>query len=230
MGGFLSGRYGGAPTAEGCGSLVLNINELMRPIAAARRRDAEGPPAVGHRVRWTRQGEAEPWAEVDVAVLAQPTRAEAVLRFDIAHLSRSTGPQVQHVEIAAAPCPFGGQRWYWVCPQTGRWAQKLYLPNGGRRFLSRQAYGLMWRSQRVTALERSHARLARIARRLGWEYDSPDDGPPPKPKWMRWRTYDRLVAEWDAAVALHRALWLGGAARLLRRRAAVPPRHQRLDF
>ncbi len=72
MGGFGSGRHGGRTTVEGCRSLVLDINQVMRPVAKALRgrvlpSDAEvrvGPS----RVWWTRQGEAEPWAEAEVSL------------------------------------------------------------------------------------------------------------------------------------------------------------------
>jgi hypothetical protein len=225
MGGYDSGRQGGRPTVEGCWSLVLDINRVMRPVADARRKGAEGALAVTQRIRWTSHGETEPWAEVDIAILAHQEHAVAVLRFDVAHVSHRTGPQAQRAEIDSTPCNFGGARWHWVCPRTGWRAQKLYLPNGGTRFLSQRAYGLAWRSQRASALDRSHARLARIARRLDWEYDGFSEAPPPKSKWMRWGTYRRLAAEWQAAAARHDAIWLGGATRLLAR-----ARRLRADF
>ena len=34
------------------------------------------------------------------------------------------------IELATTPQPFGGRRWWFICPQTGRRAAKLYLPNG----------------------------------------------------------------------------------------------------
>jgi hypothetical protein len=85
------------PTAEGCGSLVLDINPVMRRVTEARRAGAEG--AVEVRRNWTDAGEDEPWAEVDILVEAQADRADAILRYDIDHISRPTGPQVQRVRI-----------------------------------------------------------------------------------------------------------------------------------
>ncbi len=41
-------------------------------------------------------------------------------------------------------------------------------------------------------MERAHHRLARLHRKLGADYDGPDMSPPPKPKWMRWKTYSRI--------------------------------------
>jgi hypothetical protein len=48
-----------------------------------------------------------------------------------------TGSQHYPVSMVTTPCLFGGSRWWWVCPATGRRVGKLYLPNGGARFLSR---------------------------------------------------------------------------------------------
>jgi hypothetical protein len=38
------------------------------------------------------------------------------------------------IELATTPQPFGGRRWWFVCPRTGRRAEKLYLPNGAFTF------------------------------------------------------------------------------------------------
>jgi hypothetical protein len=34
------------------------------------------------------------------------------------------------IQLETTPQPFGGRRWWFVCPRTGRRAAKLYLPNG----------------------------------------------------------------------------------------------------
>jgi hypothetical protein len=204
------------PTDVGCGSLVLDINRVMRPVMEARRKGAEGAWAVGQRIGWTAAGEDEPWAEVDILVEAQPDRADAILRYDIDQASRPTGPQVQRIRIVGEPCHFGGVQWFWICPATGRRVRNLYLPNGGALFLSRDAYKLRWLTTCSTELEKSHMRMARIAKKLGAEYQGFSRTPPPRPKWMRWWTYDRLVAEWEAAAGRHDAVWYSGAERRLR--------------
>jgi hypothetical protein len=43
---------------------------------------------------------------------------------------------------------YGGRRWWFLCPRTSRKSTKLYLPNGGWHFWSRQAYGLGYACQR----------------------------------------------------------------------------------
>ena len=128
---------------------------------------------------------------------------------------RTTGPWDQLVELEAAPCRFGGARWWWVCPAPGRRAAKLYLPTGGSRFLSRQAYGLAYASQREDEVARAHRRAARLHQCLGSPRRSAFGGTPPKPKWMRWPTYERLAAELQEIDAALEEAMEGMAARLL---------------
>jgi hypothetical protein len=59
------------------------------------------------------------------------------------------------IQLETTPQPFGGRRWRFVCPRTGRRAAKLYLPNGAFTFASRQAYRLAYRSQREAPHDRA---------------------------------------------------------------------------
>jgi hypothetical protein len=121
------------------------------------------------------------------------------------------------VALTTAPCRLGGLRWWWRCPDTGRRCAKLYLPNGGRRLLSRAGHRLAYASQAEDAVTRAHRRAAGIRRRLGGG-EGLAGAPPPRPRGMRRATHERLVAELgEAGRALDRA-FLEGAARILRRR------------
>jgi hypothetical protein len=91
---------------------------------------------------------------------------------------------------------YGGRRWWFQCPRTYRKATKLYLPNGGCYFWSRQAYRLGYACQREVPRDRAVRKLRKPDRALGGEGDGIPDEPPCKPQWMRWRTYDRKVAAW----------------------------------
>jgi hypothetical protein len=199
MGGIGSGRPGWRATVEGCRTLRLDVNRIMREARAALCDVSEGAKlTVGPIVwAWTRQGEAEPWARVVLTLRMEAWRGEARLQFDVDHVSRRTGPQDQWVTMERTPCRYGGWRWWWVCPATGRRCVKLYLPNGGTRFLSRGpgAYRLAYASQNGTAMDRSHGKLARLHRKLGGKYSHAVEPPPPRPKWMRRRTYARVLAE-----------------------------------
>ena len=89
----------------------------------------------------------------------------------------------------------GGLHWWWGCPETGRRYAKLYLPNGGRRFLSRGAYGLVYASQAEDAIMRAHRRAARVHGRLGSD--------------------ERLVAQLDEAETALNKAHIDGALRIL---------------
>jgi hypothetical protein len=168
---------------------------------------------------WTRRDEKKPWATVIVTLTLERWGGTARLQYDVDHWSLQTGPQTQIVRLETTPCHFGGRRWWWICPATGRRCATLYLPNGGMRFLSRgpRAYKLAYASQRESETGRGHSRLARISRKLGAAYQGPCGVPPPRPKGMRTRTYERLVSEWEATENRLDVLFIAGAVKLLKR-------------
>jgi hypothetical protein len=101
------------------------------------------------------------------------------------------------VQLSTTPCRFGGRRWWFECPFTGRRVSKLHLPNGATEFRSRQAYQLGYSSQRQSPRERALSRAFKARARLG-----SDDGIGDyieKPKWMRRRTFERHLAKVEAA-------------------------------
>jgi hypothetical protein len=103
--------------------------------------------------------------------------------------------------------PFGGLRWWFVCPATGRLCAKLFLPLGRRQFLSRTAYRLGYACQRVTMLDRRQRKAAKLRRALGGNQEFGSSAPE-KPKGMHWRTYERRMRQLEVAdVAVDRA-WL----------------------
>jgi hypothetical protein len=94
---------------------------------------------------------------------------------------------------------------------------KLHLPPGGRVFAARQVYRLPYRSQRITALDRSHDRQRRLYRKLGADYEDFEQPPPLRPKGMHRRTYERLTAELHDATEQHDLLFMTAAAPLMAR-------------
>ena len=70
-------------------------------------------------------------------------------------------------------------------------AAKLYLPDGAFTFASRQAYRLAYRSQREAPHNRALRRAFKLRDKLGADGGIGDFVP--KPKWMRWPTYDRKL-------------------------------------
>jgi hypothetical protein len=97
------------------------------------------------------------------------------------------------IALQTTPQPFGGRRWWFVCPRSGDLVAKLHLPNGAHAFASRQAHRLGYRSQRESARDRARSRTQNLRCKLGGSMNLMEPIPM-KPKWMRWRTYDRKVA------------------------------------
>src|SRR5262249_33417793 len=55
-----------------------------------------------------------------------------------------------------------------------------------------------YRSQFLSVYDRGHAGQAKIKSRLIGDCNPDEWDLPPKPKWMRWRTYNQLVERFDA--------------------------------
>lgn len=221
MGGYGSGRHGGRATVEG--GLTLDLCAMIR----------KGHVVPGQHVRgtlsWTRTATGERVGSIGfVADMLNPAASWIRLSYTVTRWR--DGAKVSRddfVPLEATRPPFGGLRWWFLCPVTGRRVAKLHLPAGGTIFASRQAFGLAYESQRDSAIQRSHTRQRRIFAKLGEEYECFEQPLPPKPKWMRWRTYDRLCAELRAAEEMHDEISLAGIASLLARIERLGPARPR---
>ena len=113
----------------------------------------------------------------------------------------------QTVDLVSQPRHFGGRQWYFECPMTHRRCSVLWMPPGASRFCSRQRWGkLAYTSQFLDIDHRAHRGKAKIKARLMGDFDPDEWELPPKPKWMRWSTYNRLVERFDA----YEEFWNGG--------------------
>jgi hypothetical protein len=127
----------------------------------------------------------------------------------------------QRVPIRWTPCRFGGERPWFVCAvhadgvYCGRQVAKLY--GAGRLFACRHCYRLGYAIQRDGPMDRAHHRLRRLHRKLGADYDGPDGMPPRRPKWMRFRTYDRVVQQIEAGEEHLDHVFMVGAQRIFAR-------------
>jgi len=141
-------------------------------------------------IQWTRSGEVIAFALI-TANLCDP--ATSWLHIQAPNID-------QRITLVSCPRHFGGRQWYFVCPVTHRRASVLWMPPGAKEFCSRQALGrkVAYRSQFQTIYNRGHAGKAKIKARLIGDLDPEEWDLPPKPKWMRRRTYDRLVERFEA--------------------------------
>jgi hypothetical protein len=120
------------------------------------------------------------------------------------------------IPIITTRMHFGGVRHWFSCPSCWRGCRILY---GGARFRCRLCRGARYESQyqaaALTACDRRWDIRRRLEERGGFAMGlfGLDDGLPPKPKGMHWRTYRRLE-QLDEHLADR---WCVGMAGLLQR-------------
>jgi hypothetical protein len=187
-------------------ALRLDINWLAR-----RQMIAPGSATGPHAIRWVNtDGEviASGWISADMH-----SDVEGLFHIQIGELK-------QTITLVPLPRHLGGRQWFFVCPVTNYRASVLWLPPGAQHFASRHAWPgrVAYRSQFMTAIDRAYLGMERIKRRLIGELDPEEWDLPPKPKWMRWKTYHRLVERFDRYEAALDAAALSRATKLLRRR------------
>jgi hypothetical protein len=102
------------------------------------------------------------------------------------------------IRVVYTPCHFGGDRAWFLCPAAGC-TRRVAVLFGGGVFACRHCYRIAYPSTREDAWDRVTRRADVIRARLGW---TPGilNGMGPKPKWMRWRTFESLLEEHDTLV------------------------------
>jgi hypothetical protein len=172
--------------------LKLDLNRLAR-------RGLIKPGAITGptRIAWT-----EKYTGDEIAsglITADMSGIEGWFRIQLGHLD-------QRILLITKRRHFGGRQWYFVCPYTNRPASVLWKPPGAQSFASRQKWKrqVAYASQFMDRGARAHRGAATIKSRLcsigGFDPDEWDL--PPKPKWMRWRTYNRMVERFDRYEAM----------------------------
>ena len=111
----------------------------------------------------------------------------------------AVGGLAQRIALVSRPRHLGGHQWFFVCPVTGGLATVLWKPPGASRFCSRQAWGrqVAYRSQFLDMSDRACLGKERIKARLIGDLDPDAWDLPPKPKWMRWATYNKYLERFD---------------------------------
>jgi hypothetical protein len=165
--------------------------------------------------QWTSQG------EVTASIGMTGGRDAITLEYRVRSGGGDWQSVHQRVPIQWTRRRLGGERPWFICDvqandvYCGRRVSKLY--GAGRHFACRRCYRLGYAIQRGGPMDRAHHRLARLHRKIGAEYHGPDGPVPPKPKWMRWRTYSRIAKEIEAGGDHLEAVFLAGAQRILAR-------------
>ncbi len=192
MGGWNSGRHGGRPTADM--SLRIDIAWMVKT-----RRVVPGLIISGS-LHWS-YGDNPAGSISYKANMVDPELS----RLDLSY-TRGSGENTESVEqciwLTYTQPHYGGKRWWMTCPYKGIRVGKLYKPNGGDRFASRQAWRLGYHSQRVAHRDRAFERLFRLQKKLG----SPTgvESPLYRPKGMWQRTYEKhLERYWELDEECH---------------------------
>ena len=169
--------------------LKLDLYELQRQRAVQ-----PGLRVGPNVIRWTYSHTEE---EVARGLITGSMGSEGWLRIQIGDLD-------QMIVLVPRPRHFGGYQWYFVCPVMNRCASVLRMMPGARHFCSRQAWGRQaaYTSQFANPDDRAHIGKAKIKSRLIADLDPDEWDLPPKPKWMRWHTYNRYVERYDAYEAI----------------------------
>jgi hypothetical protein len=189
MGGLGSGRSGGRPTTEG--GLILSLSTLLRD-----RLLRSGGGQAGS-ITWTSTATGEQVGSISYEAHLGQESGRMWLKYSTTQTDGGRQESNYCIQLATTPQFFGGRRWWFICPITGRRAAKLHLPEGALTFASRQARRLTYQCQREPAHERASRRAFKLRGKLGGTGGLESDIP--KPKWMRVATYDRKLEEIFAA-------------------------------
>lgn len=165
--------------------LKLDLSQL------ARKGFVKWGNSIGPRgITWTHSY----WGEIATGIISADMNGQSEGWFRV-----QLGSLDQRIVLVARPRHFGGKQWYYVCPVMNRLASVVWKPSGATRFCSRQTWGrqIAYQSQFDDATKRAHAGKEKIKSRLIADLDPDEWDLPPKPKWLRWKTYNRYEDRYD---------------------------------
>lgn len=179
MGNFNSGRRATTPDTDEC--LRLNLSELRREGAVKRfqmRRLQRSWSCRGERV-----------AEVTIVVDIDCLAPAPCLRVTGWAFGRAVD---QTLQIVAQSQPFGGERFYIICPITGRRCTSLIMPPGKVAFASVRGWNVPYASTREREVARAQRNIEKVGPRLRG-----------MSKYTRKPTRARLTRRWERAMDIY---------------------------
>ena len=194
MGGMGSGR----------GQRGKNTTSNMQPLDI-RRLHRAGLLTLGRVFSWQ-------WTICGREVASIQMRSEAD-RLVLIYRNRNHGGEWQPMEYPVylewTNCTLGGRRPWFLCPKKGC-GRRVAILFGGSVFACRHCQKLVYECQRETEDDRAMRRADTIRQRLGWGAGiaNPIGN---KPKGMHWRTFERLLRDYNRHAM---ASWEGAAKRL----------------
>lgn len=139
----------------------------------------------------------------------------------VIHFTRDGLQHSRHIETTTTPCRFGGQRFWFLCPQCSRRVGKVYLPcsvytpQGNRvtLFLCRDCHPLTYLQRRERKPDWSlQYRADRIDAR--WMGEQTRDFIF-KRKGQRWRTFNKRFEQRERLIAKQEASFISKTLKLL---------------
>lgn len=191
MGGMGSGRYGGRPVVED--ALALDLTVLLR------KKLISPSSTIASSLHWRNARTGSETASIGYSCRMSDDAGTFVADYAVTRRGERVPISIS-IGLVSTPQPFGGRRWFFVCPVTGRRVAKLFKPPGGDRFASRQAWRLAYRSQRETPFDRACSRAWGLRDRLGITEGIGDWLP--KPTGMHMARWARELARIEAADAV----------------------------
>ena len=189
MGGYGSGRSGGRQIIED--GLTLNLAKLLHD------RLLRPGHILTSSLIWTNTRTGQQVGSIGFQAHMTDEHGRLRLYYTTTRWTGEKHNSDYWVALTTTPQPFGGRRWWFVCPYTGDRVTKLHLPPGAFTFASRKAHRLGYRSQRETPRDRALSRAFGLRDRLGADGGIGDYVP--RPKGMRLATYDaHLKRIWRA--------------------------------
>ena len=139
MGGYGSGRSAGRDGATTEDGFTLSLSTLFR------NQHVRPGCAWSGSIIWTNARSGERVASISYEAHLGQESGRVRPKYTTTRRDGERGESDYWIPLETTPQPFGGRRWWFICPRTGRRAAKLYLPKGASTFASRQAYGLAYR-------------------------------------------------------------------------------------
>ena len=152
MGGFGSGRRSNRPTTDDC--LRINLSTLKQLDMLQRH-------CMDRRERvWSQYGQTT--ARLTLVTDVHCLEASPCLRIT----GRAFGNVINCVVyLEEHPLPYGGERWFALCPRTGRRCTALVLPPGQTHFASVKGWNVAYGSQRECPIHRGHRAIYKAQER-----------------------------------------------------------------
>lgn len=208
MGGFGSGRQGSLPIIEE--GLKLDLRRLRQQGLFT-----PNGNMIQTNLRWTNTYTGEELASCSLRYCAGASSSWLNLKYSHTPYGSDEPRRVDDLfRLERFPQPFGGYRWYIICPNTGDRCQCLYKPAGATHFRSRRAFRVRlqyhsqkqdWNSRLLETSRRTASRILR-AGPPEWRKKYQDWEFPPKPPRMRWTTYNREYTKWEESERMSNAL------------------------